>query len=69
MNLEEIILDEAVRKQLEPPSFIAEVVTDKGYHSNYTAKTLKAAGIRSYLSEPDRGRRQWKDDPEAQTAG
>jgi len=68
MNLEEIIVDEAVRKQLEPPSLIAEVVTDKGYHSNYTAKTLKAAGIRSYLSEPDRGRRQWKDDPEAQTA-
>ena len=68
MNLEEIILDEAVRKQLEPQSFIAEVMTDKGYHSNHTTKTLKAAGIRSYLSEPDRGRRQWKDDPEAQTA-
>ncbi len=68
MNLEEIIVDEAVRKQLEPPSLIAEVVTDKGYHSNYTAKTLKAADVRSYLSEPDRGRRQWKDDPEAQAA-
>ncbi len=68
MNLEEIIVDEAVRKQLEPPSLIAEVVTDKGYHSNYTAKTLKAADVRSYLSEPDRGRRQWKDDPEAQVA-
>ena len=47
---------------------IAEVVTDKGYHSNYTAKTLKAAAIRSYLCEPDHGRRKWKDDPEAQVA-
>ena len=68
MNLEEIILDEAVRKQLEPQSFIAEVVTDKGYHSNHTTKTLKAAGIRSYLSEPDRGRRNWKGKAAAQQA-
>ena len=68
MNLEAIVVDEAIRKKLEPESFLAEAVTDKGYHSNYTAKTLKAATIRSYLSEPDRGRRQWKDDPEAKVA-
>ena len=68
MNLDDIMLDEAIRQRLEPPSLIAEVVTDKGYHSNYTAKTLKAAAIRSYLCEPDRGRRKWKDDPEAKAA-
>ena len=68
MNLDEIMLDEAIRQRLEPPSLIAEVVTDKGYHSNYTAKTLKAAAIRSCLCEPDRGRRKWKDDPEAKVA-
>ena len=30
MNLDEIMLDEAIRHRLEPPSLIAEVVTDKG---------------------------------------
>ena len=35
------------------------VIADKGYHSNHSLTTLKAAGIRSYISEPDRGRRKW----------
>ena len=39
----------------------AEAVTDKGYHSNDTARDLAEAGIRSYMSEPDRGRRNWED--------
>jgi transposase len=29
-------------------------------------KALAAEQIRSYVSEPDRGRRQWSNDPEAQ---
>jgi transposase len=29
---------------------------------------LEAVGIRSYISEPDRGRRTWKDNPEARDA-
>lgn len=28
-------------------------------------KRLKAGGLRSYVSEPDRGRRNWKRDPDA----
>ena len=39
---------------------IAEVVGDKGYHSNATMVAFAALGIRSYVSEPDRGRRTWK---------
>jgi len=39
---------------------IQEVVTDKGYHSNETATSLVEAGIRTYFSEPDRPRRNWK---------
>ena len=58
LNLEEVVVDEAVPTGREPPPFLSEVVTDKGYHSNYIAKTLKSAQIRSYLSEPDRGRRK-----------
>ena len=29
---------------------------------------LEAVGVRSYISEPDRGRRNWKDNPEARDA-
>jgi transposase len=45
---------------------IEEAVTDKGYHSNATMQDLQEMGIRSYVAEPDRGRRNWKDEPEAQ---
>jgi transposase len=37
-----------------------EVVLDKGYHSNQALVDLKAMGIRTYVSEPRRGRRRWK---------
>jgi len=40
---------------------LAETVTDKGYHSNRTLKEQGELGIRTYCSEPDRGRRRWKD--------
>ena len=39
---------------------IAEVVADKGYHSNETMVGFAAIGVRSYVSEPDRGRRHWR---------
>ena len=39
---------------------IEEVVGDKGYHSNETMADVKALGLRSYISEPDRGRWCWK---------
>ena len=29
---------------------------------------LEAVGVRSYISEPDRGRRNWEDNPEARDA-
>ena len=38
----------------------AELVCDKGYHSNQTLVTLAEVEIRSYVSEPDRGRRNWR---------
>ena len=45
-----------------------EAVADKGYHSNDTLVALKEAEVRTYISEPDRGPRRWKDKPEAQAA-
>jgi transposase len=37
-----------------------QAVLDKGYHSNDTLILMDAVGIRTYVSEPDRGRRSWK---------
>jgi transposase len=45
-----------------------EVVGDKGYHSNQSLVDLEAVGVRSDISEPDRGRRNWQTKPEARAA-
>ena len=47
---------------------IKEVVGDKGYHCNQSLVDLEAVGVRSYISEPNRGRRNWKKNPEARAA-
>ena len=44
---------------------LEEVVADKGYPSNETMVDLAAVGLRSYISEPDRGRHGWSDAPDA----
>jgi hypothetical protein len=51
-----------------PDGEIKEVVADKGYHSHQELVDLEAVGVRSYISEPDRGRRKWKDNPDARDA-
>ena len=40
-------------------NWLSELVADKGYHSNETLVDLKEFGIRSYVSEPNRGQRNW----------
>lgn len=47
-------------------NFMSEAVTDKGYHSNGAMTDLEEMEIRSYVAEPDRGQRDWSDEPEAQ---
>jgi transposase len=42
------------------PEGPAEVVADKGYHSNAVLRKLSESGVRSYIPEPDRGERNWK---------
>jgi transposase len=49
-------------------NWLSELVTDKGYHSNQTAVDPKIFGIRSYISEPKRGRRNWIGKPEERDA-
>lgn len=45
-----------------------EVVADKGYHSNDTLVALHEEEYRSYISEPARGGRRWKDKQNEQAA-
>lgn len=39
---------------------VEDVVADRGYHSNQVVEDVAARGVRSYIAEPDRGRRRWK---------
>ena len=66
----ETLIEAAERVEAVQPDAngIKEVVGDKGYHSNQALVDLEAVGIRSYISEPDRGRRSWKKNPEARDA-
>lgn len=45
---------------------VEEVVADKGYHSGAVLQDLHAVGCRSYIPEPDRGRRNWDGKKEEQ---
>jgi transposase len=47
---------------------LRELVTDKGFHSNDRLVDLTRLGIRTYISEPDRGRRHWRHQAEARDA-
>ena len=38
---------------------VEEVVADKGYHSGAVLQDLHAVDCRSYIPEPERGRRKW----------
>src|SRR6202166_4695181 len=50
---------DAAQADVKEPQPLEEIIADKGYHSNETLVALAAVGIRSYVSEPDRGRRDW----------
>jgi transposase len=47
---------------------IDEVVADKGYHSNQVLVDLAALDVRTYIAEPERGRRKWRRHPAARDA-
>jgi transposase len=47
---------------------VRELVADKGYHSNDVIADLEEMEIRSYVSEPARGRRRWKNKKREQRA-
>jgi len=57
-NLREVKDDPEVGEQMAE-EFAQEAVGDKGYHSNDVLRDLDEMEIRSYISEPERGRRRW----------
>lgn len=66
-NLNEVKDDPHAAQHLNE-KVVAEVVNDKGYHSNQVMADLREIGIRSYTSEPDRGRRDWEGKAQARQA-
>ena len=58
---------EDAQAEIQAPEPLAEIIADKGYHSNQIMIELEAVGLRSYVAEPDRGRRDWSKEPAAQT--
>jgi len=70
----ELIEQEAAAPAEEPKVNMAgveEVVADKGYHSGGVMVDLHEADCRSYIPEPERGRRNWdgKGDQQKQVYG
>jgi len=66
-NLSAVATDPRAQRKLHDRP-LTEVVADKGYHSNEVLVDLTGSDIRRHVSEPDRGRRNWKDKEEAQAA-
>jgi len=66
-NLQELADNSEVCEQIHEDAG-REVVADKGYHSNDTLVALQEEEYRSYISEPERGGRKWKDKEEEQAA-
>ena len=58
-NLEQVAADSQTADAVGPGG-VQEVVADKGYHSNASVREFSAAKLRTYIAEPERGRRRWE---------
>jgi len=61
-------LDAANEGGQEGEEILEECVADRGYHSDAVLSGLEDLGIRSYITEPCRGRRKWKGRAKEQQA-
>ena len=71
-NLADLIEREVEQSPAEEPKVslnpLAEVVADKGYHSDETMLAVKEAEARSYIPEPKRPQRNWVGKGDAKKA-
>lgn len=65
--LADVLEDPEAEAQVSLQAF-SEIVADKGYHSNDVLCDQAELGIRTYISEPKRGRRNWQDKEAEQKA-
>ncbi len=66
-NLRAVVDDERVADKISD-AWMSEAVIDKGYHSKQTLLDLDEMGVRSYASEPARGRQTWAGQHDAREA-
>ena len=52
-------INDSAGEEVVNPQGPDTVVTDKGYHSREVVRDLVAADVRTYVSEPSRGRQKW----------
>jgi len=64
----EAVAEQLATAQQVNEAGIEEVVTDKGYHSGAMLVKLDEWDVRSYVSEPERGRRRWRGNRKQQEA-
>src|ERR1700733_5407113 len=67
-HIREVAVETADKAEQVNPEGPAELVLDKGYHSNDVLVVLQEVEVRSYCSEPDRGRRNWQGKKEEKAA-
>jgi transposase len=66
-TLADVLEDPEAAEQVSD-ELLAEIVSDKGYHSNAVLTEYQKLGIRTYISEPKRGRRNWRKSSAAKAA-
>jgi len=66
-NLEEVAKEPDAERHMHKQR-ARELVANKGYHSNAVLETCSKEDIRTFISEPRRGRRKWKGKEPAQRA-
>ena len=66
-NLAALADDERVSDKVSE-RWLSEAVLDKGYHSRQTLLDLEEMNVRSYASEPERGRQKWDGQADAKGA-
>jgi transposase len=57
-NLQEV--REILGASAQVAEHFSELIADKGYHSNAVISVLHDSGYRTYIAEPERGRRKWR---------
>jgi transposase len=71
-NLSDLMAREVGQAAAEEPKVtlnpLAEVVADKGYHSDETMLAVKEGQARSYIPEPKRPQRNWAGKADAKKA-